>query len=411
MAPICDSSSTNLQLTEYDNDADESVCVFVGDGESKRDRLTVRKALRVVEYATKTIQQLNNSKEYQAQKDKASQPPQDVHHSQIEKGDLLGQGTFSDVFEIKSPSVEPIDPKRYVVKMLREKMVNDAGLFAACAAGLATEAAILSTLNHENIIRVKAWSHRGVCGYSNGKNDAFFVVLDRLDEMLTDRFTGWKHQADKLRYSVRYRHLKMDQFFHSRLEVAKDLSAALAYLHGHRIIHRDIKPANIGFQNGTLKLLDFDIARVLPKETEVGQHFNLTATTGTRPYMSPECGLAEPYNEKTDVYSFAILLNEIISLEKAFISLSKREHELRVLRHGLRPSVPFSCPKHIRLLIQHSWAREIDLRPSMKEIHEVLVNELQGAPIAEVGSPSGRRRLCFQPFKMLKIIPPATSIA
>jgi serine/threonine protein kinase len=398
-------SSTPL---EKDNsDAGETTCKFVGDGTHK-PFLERKMALRVVRYATKTVEQLNNSEEFQEQKQKAVHAPLDVHHFQIELGDLLGQGTFSGVFEIKNSSVECIEPSRYVVKVLREKMINDPGLFAASAAGLVTEATILSLLDHENIVRVKAWSHRGVCGYSSGKNDAFFIVLDRLDEILSDRIISWRHKADKLRYFVRHRHMKLDRFFSQRIEVARDLARAVSYLHEHRIIHRDIKPANVGFQKGTLKLLDFDVSRMLPKGTEENQRFNLTGMTGTRRYMSPECGLHQPYNEKTDVYSFAIILNEIIALEKAFTCLSKREHELGVFCQGVRPWIPHSCPKRIRMLVQHSWSQDIAMRPSMAEIHELLVEELTKTPAQP--SPSRPSRLRFRPFKMLKVFPPAIPV-
>jgi len=362
----------------------------------------------VVRYASKTVEQLNNSEEFQEQKKKAVHDPLEIHHHQIEVGELLGRGTFSDVFQIKSSSVDCIDPCKYVVKMLRERMVNDPGLFAASAAGLLTEAKILSLLDHENIIGVKALSHRGASGYFTGKNDAFFIVLDRLDEMLPDRITSWRHQADKLRYSVRQRHMKV-HFLSQRIEVARDLAKAVSYLHEHRIIHRDIKPANIGFQEGTLKLLDFDISRILPKETEESQLFNLTGVTGTRRYMSPECGLHQPYNEKTDVYSFAIVLNELISLEKAFVSLSKHEHDLRVFHQGVRPCIPLSCPKHIRLMIEHAWSPDVMIRPSMREMHEILEGELTKTPIQP--SPSPTSRLRFRPFKILKVFPPPANLA
>jgi serine/threonine protein kinase len=390
------------------DDADETTCEFLCAETKKRRFLEHKTALKVVRYATKTVKQLNNSEEFQEQKEKAIHAPLDVHHSQIELGDLLGQGTFSDVFEIRNSSVEGIASSRYVVKVLREKMLHDPGLFAAAAAGLLTEATILSLLDHENIIGVKAWSHHGACGYLSGKNDAFFIVLDRVDVMLSDRITSWRHEADKIRFSVRHRHMKQDRFFRERIGVARDLATAISHLHEHRIIHRDIKPANIGFQEGTLKLLDFDVSRILPKETVESQRFNLTGVTGTRRYMSPECGLRQPYNEKTDVYSFAIVLNEIIALEKAFTAFTKQEHELQVFHCGMRPWIPHSCPKHIRSMIQRSWSEDIARRPSMEEIHGILEGELTKTPVQPSPSPSSRFR--FRPFQMIKVFPP-TSVA
>ncbi len=384
-------------------DADDTTCHFV----RHLNRLNSLKARRVVEYASKTVAQLNHSEEFQQQNVNALHVPLELHHSQIQLGELLGQGTFSDVFEIKGCTVQDIEPHRFAVKVLREKMIDDPMLFASSAAGLATEATILSLLDHENIIGIKAWSHRGLCGYSNGTNDAFFIVIDRLDEILSTRLENWKYQADKLRFSVRQRQLKIDQLFRQRLQVGCDIAGGLSYLHERRIIHRDLKPANIGFQNGLVKLLDFDVSRFLPKESAHDQLFNLTALTGTRRYMSPENGLHEPYNQMTDVYSFAILLDEMIAMEKAFPNLTKHEHEVRVFRHGLRPSIPQSCPKRIRRLIQNSWAREIDQRPSMEKIHEILEAEL--GCLRE--KPTSLQRNWFQPMRMPKLLPPTVTMA
>ena len=392
-------------INKEDGTADgiDTTCYFAGSESRKRRFLEPDSALRVVRYVTKTIEQLKNSEEFHDQK--AVHAPLDLHHSQIEIGALLGQGTFSDVFEIKSSSVDSIDSSRHVVKVLRENMIRDPGLFAASAAGLASEAMILSLLDHQNIIRVKAWSHRGVDAFKSGKIDAFFIVLDRLDEMLSERIISWKHQMEKLRYLVRHRHMKLDLLLSQRIEVARDIAGALSYVH-QRIVHRDIKPSNIGFQKGTIKLFDFDVSRILPKETLENQMFNLTPVTGTRRYMSPECGKGLPYNEKTDVYSFALLLTEIISLKKAFMGMSHREHEHRVFSQGVRPSIPFSCPKPIRLMIQHAWSQDMTIRPAMSTIHDILVEEV--AKKLEHPSRSPPSRLRFRPFKMQTVFQPAS---
>mmetsp|Transcript_25698 Transcript_25698/g.73943 ORF Transcript_25698/g.73943 Transcript_25698/m.73943 type:complete len:433 (-) Transcript_25698:38-1336(-) len=402
----------NDENTENDI-GDTTVSHFLNESsrhaELCRQHLPALKARRVVEFASKTIQELSLSEEFRKQQSVSSHPPLNVHHTDFELGDLLGQGTFSDVFAIRTSSMKSIDPQKYVVKILREKMLCEPALFASSAAGLVTEATILSLLDHKNIISVKAWSSRGVGGYSNGMNDSFFLVLDRLDIMLSSRIQEWKHKVDACTIFCRHRHEKLDCLLSERLRVAVDIAGAVAYLHTRRIVHRDLKPSNIGFQNDVPKLFDFDVSRFLPKQVEEGQIFNMTAMTGTRRYMSPENGLFEPYNEKTDVYSFAILLNEMVSLQKAFMGLTKREHETKVFRGGMRPHVSLACSKRLRQMIEQAWDRDMEIRPSMAVIHKILTEEQLKIPSIPVASNPPSRHW-FSALKINRILPPASAL-
>jgi serine/threonine protein kinase len=203
--------------------------------------------------------------------------------------------------------------------------------------------------------------------------------LDRLEEMLKDRMVQWVLRANNLKFCLFQRHFKHQELLQERLGVAADLADAVAYLHQHNIVHRDLKPSNIGFDcNGTLKLFDFDTARILPQESFEDECFALTAKTGTRRYMSPECGLGERYNCKTDVFGFAILLHGILSLEFPFNDIYKEEHEERVWNGGYRPRISVLWPTRIKVLLKQAWSRDIHCRPSMAKIYETLTQELSG---------------------------------
>jgi hypothetical protein len=125
-----------------------------------------------------------------------------------------------------------------------------------------------------------------------------------------------------------------------------------------------------------LKLFDFDTARILPQESFEDECFALTAKTGTRRCMSPECGLGERYNRKTDVFGFAILLHEILSLEFPFNDIYKEEHQERVWNGGYRPRISVLWPTRIKVLLKQAWSRDIHCRPSMAKIYETLTQEL-----------------------------------
>ncbi|GIQ89221.1 hypothetical protein KIPB_011635, partial [Kipferlia bialata] len=103
------------------------------------------------------------------------------------------------------------------------------------------------------------------------------------------------------------------------MSVTRQLLSALVHLHSMTpaVIHRDIKPENVLVdQYGTVKLVDFGLARVVEPE-------DLASTyCGSPLYMSPEIFRGEEYNEKTDIWSLGCLLYELVSGRHPFKSSS-----------------------------------------------------------------------------------------
>jgi len=190
--------------------------------------------------------------------------------------------------------------------------------------------------------------------------------------------------------------LSKTRLLEERLDVIQQLADAIAYLHDNNVIHRDLKPDNIGFDaDGVLKVFDFDIARVVPtnmyheeapEESSVFQSssasklnkdetFLMTQRVGSPRYMSPECARREPYNLKADVYSYALLTHQILTLEKPYDDILDEDHDELVFYKGVRPHVPIGLPPKTKELLRSAWSHSIMERPTMETVRQIISEE------------------------------------
>merc|ERR1712176_1720819 len=175
-----------------------------------------------------------------------------------------------------------------------------------------------------------------------------------------------------------------------RLDVVQQLSDAIAYLHSQNVLHRDLKPDNIGFDaNGDLKVFDFDIARVCPSsgqssKSKEDETFLMTQKVGSPRYMSPECARKEPYNLKADVYSFAVLAHQILTLQKPYDDITDEDHDDMVFVKGVRPFIPVGLPNNTKELFSCAWSHTISERPNMETVRQAL--SLERSEILRLGT-------------------------
>src|SRR5438128_12134179 len=93
------------------------------------------------------------------------------------------------------------------------------------------------------------------------------------------------------------------------LSYASQIMAALVEAHGKGIVHRDLKPANIMIAKSGVKVLDFGLAKSGQDETVTASHMVM----GTPAYMAPEQREGQPADARADIYSFGLVLYEMLS--------------------------------------------------------------------------------------------------
>jgi len=166
------------------------------------------------------------------------------------------------------------------------------------------------------------------------------------------------------------------------LRIAIQISKGMEYLHQNSIIHRDLKTANIliGLHNQVVKIADFGVARLGNQE---GQ---MTAETGTYRWMAPEIINHKPYDHKADVFSFAIVLWEMITLKVPYDNMTPLQAALGV-RQGFRLKIPPGTHPVLSRLIEQCWDEDPDVRPVFAEITVQLEDILQ-----QVQAPKGGHR-------------------
>lgn len=151
------------------------------------------------------------------------------------------------------------------------------------------------------------------------------------------------------------------------LKVAIDVSKGMSYLHQNNIIHRDLKTANLLMdEHGVVKVGDFGVARV---QAQTGV---MTAETGTYRWMAPEVIEHKPYDHKADVFSFGIVLWELLTGEIPYAYLTPLQAAIGVVQQGLRPTIPKNTHPKLAELLEKCWQQEPTERPDFSEILDIL---------------------------------------
>jgi len=208
--------------------------------------------------------------------------PGAVLSSRLEIGALLGQGGMGNVYAAR----DRLKDEDVAIKVLRQDL-----LFSTAAKDrFLAEAKVSCNLSHPNIVRV----------YDVGQSGSYYYFsMERL------KGHNLRHRIEA--YERENRQFSVDEV----TDIARQLIDALRYAHRY-IVHRDIKPENIWLaEDGTVKLMDFGIARAYSSVVQMTQ---TGMTLGTAYYMAPEQRIAaKDVDWRADQYALGVVLYELLS--------------------------------------------------------------------------------------------------
>lgn len=240
------------------------------------------------------------------------------------------------------------------------------------------EAYTASALNHPNIITI----------YEIGEADTLhYIVTEFIDgESLRERLKGKRMELPEI------------------LDVAAQVASALSTAHQAGIVHRDIKPENImRRRDGIVKVLDFGLAKLVERPTSnpeaaTVQMLEMYETesgvvVGTRSYMSPEQAKGQEVDARADVWSFGVVLYEMITEHAPFGGATPNDMLAEILRvdppplpHG-PPRVPAELQRIVSKALRkdreerYQTAKDllVDLKNLRRELEITAENEVQPA--------------------------------
>src|SRR5215470_9398481 len=200
----------------------------------------------------------------------------------------LGSGGMGDVYQASDTKLN----REVAIKVLPEIFAHDAGRMAR----FELEAKVLASLNHPNIAHIYGVEERAlVMELAEGESPKGPMPFD----------DAWK--------------------------IALQVADALEYAHEQGVVHRDLKPANIKVTpEGVVKLLDFGLAKAFSEtpdaaslDPENSPTITLGATVagtvlGTAAYMSPEQARGKRVDKRADIWSWGVVLYELITGERLF---------------------------------------------------------------------------------------------
>ena len=283
----------------------------------------------------------------------------------------LGEGGMGEVYRARDTKLD----RDVALKVLPQAFTQDPDRLAR----FEREAKVLASLNHPNI------------GHIYGLEEAEgtrALVLELVE-------------GPTLADIIKRGPISLDE----ALPIAKQIAEALEAAHEAGVIHRDLKPANIKVKaDGTVKVLDFGLAKALegnsgddPSESPTQTATAAGVIMGTPAYMSPEQAAGRPVDKRSDIWSFGVVLFEMLTGQRLFTGETASHVLAAVLRvEPTWDALPAPTPQPLRKLLRRCLEKQRkrrlrDIGDALTDLDEALTAhpETGGTPPALVPRPGG----------------------
>ena len=301
-------------------------------------------------------QPLSLAAEMFAEKEKKSNlAGQKISHYKIIR--LLGAGGMGEVYLAEDTKLD----RQIALKIVTQQFENDVERIER----FKKEARAVSALNHPNIITIYA-----------------------IEETETGNFIATEFIDGQ---TLRERIARGPLPWQEAVKISLQITRALKSAHSVGIIHRDIKPANIMIRrDGIVKVLDFGLAKLTGRDSgefQTREHTAPNRVMGTINYMSPEQVLGEQVDARTDIFSFGVVLYEMLSGSTPFQGAS----DAAIYNATINKTPPSLCelndaiPPALDQIVKGAMHKERDRRyKSISELRADLKSILRDSQTASL---------------------------
>lgn len=287
---------------------------------------------------------------------------------------VIGRGGMAEVHE----GVDTRLGRRVAIKLLRSDLARDPSFHTR----LEREAQSAASLNHPGIVSVYDSGEEQFTEPGGGVITVPFIVMEYVEGQ-TLRQVLAEHGPLTVQEA---------------LDVAAGVLAPLEYSHRNGIVHRDIKPANVMLTpDGDIKVMDFGIARALE---DTGSLTQTQSVVGTAQYLSPEQARGEVVDARSDLYSTACLLYELLTGRPPFVGDSQLAVAYQHV--GEQPAAPStlvpSIPPSVDRLVLHALDKGRDTRyQDAHTFREDALAARDGRPLSLDGEGAATQLLASAP--------------